>query len=72
MAVHLGSHLGADPLPEHSWDHATPAPANDVTCTNTFHTGPGSTRTSFGTKRSWVQIPPPRQRKHQVRPTYSI
>ncbi|GAA2605757.1 hypothetical protein GCM10009863_19110 [Streptomyces axinellae] len=25
-------------------------------------------RASFGTKRSWVQIPPPRQRKHQVRP----
>lgn len=25
-------------------------------------------RASFGTKRSWVQIPPPRQLKHQVRP----
>lgn len=24
-------------------------------------------RASFGTKRSWVQIPPPRQLKHQVR-----
>jgi hypothetical protein len=56
-----GRNLGEDLLPEPLRDRATPVDTNGLTCTNRKQAGTDPTRTSFGTKRSWVQIPPPRQ-----------
>ncbi|WP_370530471.1 DUF2399 domain-containing protein [Streptomyces sp. WP-1] len=62
-----GSHRGADPLPEPLPSHAATTDPILPTCGNAIEAGRLSARTSFGTKRSWVQIPPPRQLKYQVR-----
>src|SRR5690606_5607195 len=56
-----GSHLGADPLPEPLPGPATPTEPTHLTCGNAIEAGSLPNRTSFGTKRSWVQIPPPRR-----------
>ncbi|GAB3949984.1 hypothetical protein GCM10028832_02590 [Streptomyces sparsus] len=62
-----GSHLGADPLPKPLPNPPRPSHASLLTRLNSKATGARRARPSFGTKRSWVQIPPPRQRKHQFR-----
>ena len=56
-----GSRLGADLLPQPSPHPAGPIDTTPLTSANVSHAGKISNRTSFGTKRSWVQIPPPRQ-----------
>ena len=63
----LWGHRGANPLPEPLRDRPRPRHSDALNRENAIRTGETSTRTSFGTKRSWVQIPPPRQTKHQVR-----
>src|SRR5690606_27698981 len=63
-----GSHLGADPLPEPLPGPATPTEPTHLTCGNAIEAGSLTNRTSFGTKRSWVQIPPPRQRNTRPGP----
>jgi hypothetical protein len=68
--THPGSHLGADPPPESPLSHAAPTDATLPTCGNAVEAGSLPSRTSFGTKRSWVQIPPPRQRSTRS-PGYS-
>jgi hypothetical protein len=63
----LGSHLGAALLPIPPPHHPRPTGTTRLTCANAIQAGKIINRASFGTQRSWVQIPPPRQPKHQVR-----
>ena len=60
----LAGYLGAESLPGPAPDHARLTESNTLNCGNTSQAGDDLGRTSFGTKRSWVQIPPPRQLKH--------
>ena len=63
-----GSHLGAGSLPGTLRDGPRTPHTNVLNRQNSTPPGVDQARPSFGTKRSWVQIPPPRQLQRQVRP----
>jgi hypothetical protein len=62
-----GSRLGADPLPEPLPHRPRLSHPNTLTRQNTKPPGVDLDRASFGTKRSWVRIPPPRLMEPQVK-----
>lgn len=50
----------------------TPAPSSAARAWYSYGTQPPSASSSFGTKRSWVQIPPPRQLSSRSEGPYRI